>query len=195
MIPTTDHNEDLAPDDSLSGVLINHQWRQIIVPILYEGLYRYLKDITDETEQQTFISRVDALIDDIYTPVAMANYRQAERGTTQAIPANTLTKIQFQTGANPPQDWDVPASYDGICTITARVWMNGGTGLKYARLLHNGNEIVRADFRSTGTVQFFQMSHVLEVVSTDVFNLEVYSLQATTVQVADFTPKISMVIV
>ena len=198
MIPNSNHNQDLAPDDTLSGVSLNYEWRQLVVPILYEGLFRYISEITDETERQTYIARVDALIDDIYTPevTPMAEYHEATRASTQAIAANTDTKIQFNVGATPPQDWNVPVPAAGICTVTARVYLlSGVNGGKRARLLHNDVNIAELYYGSTAQAQLFSLSHVMEVDVGDYFSLEVNCVTASNSQIAPFVPKISMVIV
>lgn len=125
----------------------------------------------------------------------VASYHAAERGSTQAIAANTDTKIQYQFGATPPQDWNVPVPSAGICTVTARVYLlSAATGAKRARLLHNDVNIAELYYGSAANAQLFVLSHVLEVQAGDYFSLEVNCLTASTAQISPFTPKLSMVI-
>lgn len=126
-----------------------------------------------------------------------ANYQEVERTTTQAVPANTLTKISFANPSGLPDgDVNVPIFTGGICTVTARAYVGAGSaGLQYARLLHNGSVIAKDDNRSNSTLQYFELTHVLEVDDGDTFSVEVFALNGTTVQASEFTPKISMVII
>lgn len=198
MIPNSAHNQDLAPDDILSGVSLNYEWRQLVVPILYEGLFRYISEITDETERQTFIARVDALIDDIYTPevATMATYHEAERTTTQAIPANTQTPVIWSTGGTSPLFSFVTVPDTGIATVSFRVKLSQSPiAIKTVFLIHNGVEHTRHDIRVNTGNQWLNLTTVLEVTAGDTFRLDVLSPSAMTVLVDDFTPKLSMVIV
>lgn len=194
--PNIAHNAEIV-GDTLHNISLNYKWRQIVGGQLSRLLHRKYWTGT-EAEIDTALNQLHDLIHDLYTTEAnqVATYRQAVRGSSQAIPANTLTKIQFQTGALPPQDWDIPTTVAGVCTVTARVAVvSGSNALQYARLLHNGNEIARDDNRSTGQIQYFEMTQILEVADTDYFNLEVYAQLGTTVQIAPFTPLVSMVII
>lgn len=68
MIPTSEHNEALA-GDSLYSAFLNHEWREVVIPIIVSGMEQIAETIEDETERQTFEVRYGALIDDLYGDV------------------------------------------------------------------------------------------------------------------------------
>lgn len=65
MIPTSAHNEALS-GDTLYSAFLNHEWREIVVPIIVAGLHRLAATIEDESERQDFEVLYGALIDDLY---------------------------------------------------------------------------------------------------------------------------------
>lgn len=195
--PNIAHNAPVV-GDVLHNISLNYHWRQIVGGQLSRLLHRKYWTGT-EVEIDTAINQLQDLIHDLYTTeiTTMANYQEVERTTTQVIPANTLTKISFANPSGLPDgDVNVPILDSGICTVTARAYVQAGsTGLQYARLLHNGSVIAKDDNRSNGTLQYFEFAHVLEVDDGDTFSVEIYALNGTTVQASEFTPKISMVII
>lgn len=195
--PNIAHNTPVV-GDVLHNISLNHKWRQIVGGQLSRLLHRKYWTGT-EAEIDTAINQLQDLIHDLYTTeiTTMANYQEVERTTTQVIPANTLTKISFANPSGLPDgDVNVPILDSGICTVTARCYALAGTqGIQYARLLYNGVEIARAYHSSTALLQHFILAHVLEVDDGDRFSVQMYAINGTTVQVADYTPKISMVII
>lgn len=192
------YHDELLSGDDLTTLVLNFEWRRLIADALQSYLDRDANQLTD-TEYDDAKERIYLLIHDIYTIEnlgVLAHYHEASRASTQAIAANTDTKIQFNVGATPPQDWNVPVPAAGICTVTARVvLLSAVAGAKSARLLHNDNEIAMLAYGSTALSQVFTMSQVLEVESGDYFSLQVNCVTASNAQIAPFTPKISIVVV
>lgn len=195
-VPDSDNNASLPPDVT-TDAFFNYQWRKIVVPVIVDELFAIADTIETQPEQMDFESRIYQLIIDIYNESPpVATYHEAERTTTQAIAANTQTPIVWSTGGSPPLFSFVTAPATGIATVTGRVkLLSGAAAVKYCAIIHNGVEVARGDIRSTANQQWFNVSHVLEVEAGDTFRLDVYCLLASTVQIDDFTPKLSMVIV
>ena len=196
MIPNSAHNQDLAPDDVLSGVSLNYEWRQLVVPILYDGLFRYLNDITNEIERQTYIARVDALIDDIYTPevTMLKDFHAVARITTQAIGAGTPTLVQWSTGS----DYDAAnptrlATGAGTNTITANVhFSSASASVGHVAIKKNGAILQMQTLDGLAT-NYVSIAAIDVSDNDDYYELEILSNQASTLQVSTFTPNMKAV--
>jgi microcystin-dependent protein len=65
VIPTSAHNEALS-GDTLYSAFLNYEWREIIVPMIVQGLESLAATIEDETDRQDFEVLYGALLDDLY---------------------------------------------------------------------------------------------------------------------------------
>lgn len=178
-------------------VLLSERTQQIVISTIDFYLRRAAWDVMSDTDWDELDASLADAITEILTiqELPVSTYHEASRASTQAIAANTDTKIQFNAGATPPQDWNVPVPSAGICTVTARiVLLSAVAGAKSARLLHNDTEIAMLAYGSTALSQVFTMSQVLEVEAGDYFSLQVNCVTASNSQIAPFTPKISMVV-
>lgn len=161
MLPDSDHNEELTPDN-LSGVLINYQWRRVIVGILERELPRIAPVDISEADMNTYQDRIDALIEDIYTiesvPVVEPFQLNTERDTsTQTLfAASSPNAIIWNQGsfviANPTR---LPCTVDGIYLITANFRVTNANAIVWeVRLRKNGtDELLRVSHVSTTSWQ------------------------------------------
>jgi hypothetical protein len=201
LLPDSEHNEALA-GDTLYNVSFNYEWRKIVVYELSASMARIAATIEDETEYDTFVARVDAMIEDFYSSETMVTEsHEAIRSTTIAIAANTPTLVNFTTGGipsiggNPPHPERVPVPMAGNAVVTARLSITSVTaGVKLMKLLHNGTEINRVDYRVSSQAHYLHVSHTMEVADGDYFGLEVESLVAATVQITPYTPRLAIVV-
>lgn len=185
-----------ASASSDRGVLLSERTQLLAIKAIQIA---ELRDAWDDMTDNEW-DEIDAAIAQAHTEIltiqgssSMATYQSIERATTQAIPANTLTKIIFPnvTGLGT----DLYVTETGIAVITARVAVvSGSAGLQYARLLHEGAEVARDDNRATAVAQYFELTEVREVDAGDEIALEVYALNGTTAQTTPFTPQIKLVI-
>lgn len=90
--PTSDHNEPLA-GDTLYTVRFNSEWRPVVVEILERAFNRLAIGVTDETEQDTFNARIEAMIEDFYTE-EVSVVSDFAIGDLKTIPHDTI-----------PSDW------------------------------------------------------------------------------------------
>jgi microcystin-dependent protein len=65
VIPTSAHNEALS-GDTLYSAFLNYEWREIVVPMIVQGLESLAATIEDETDRQDFEVLYGALLDDLY---------------------------------------------------------------------------------------------------------------------------------
>lgn len=194
--PNIAHNAEIV-GDTLHNISLNYKWRVIVGGQLSRLLHREYWTGT-ELEIDTALNQLHDLIHDLYTSEVppMAEYHQATRASTQAIAANTDTKVIFNVGATPPNDWNVPVPTSGICTVAAKVTLlSAVAGAKRATLLYNDAEIASVYPASTGLSQSFNLAQVLEVTEGGYFSLQVRCTTASTVEISPAVPSISMVVV
>lgn len=181
-------------------------WRQLVLGALSQltnpDYYRQnafapndVISVCETWHEQMLVPFVQSMNDNAGC-ATMATYHEAERTTTQSITANTQTPIIWTTGGTPPLFSFVSIPASGIATVSFRVKLQSAVGaVKTAFLIHNGVEVTRHDIRVNTANQWLNLSYVMEVEVGDTFRVDVLCPQAMTVQVDDFTPKLSMVIV
>lgn len=192
------YHDELLSGDDLTTLVLNFEWRRLVADALQSYLDRDANQLSD-TEYDDAKERIYLLIHDLYTVEALsvpAHYQEAERTTTQAITANTQTPIQWSTGGTPPLFSFVTIGATGTATVAVRLKMTSAVGaVKTMFLIKNGVEVVRHDRRVNTANEWVDFAYVLSVASGDTLRVDVLCPQAMTVQIDDFTPKLSVVVV
>lgn len=158
MLPDSDHNQQLAAPDVLTGAVFNYEWRKIIVGVLESELPKLIPQTATATEIQDYETRVIELINDIYTletPTMTAPYQlNTERDTTTQtlLAANSPNAISWNQGhytAGTPTRLICPE--DGIYIITANFRVTCVNPITWeVRLRKNGtDELLRINFPSS----------------------------------------------
>lgn len=122
-IPTSDHNGQLT-GDTLTGVLLNYQWRKIIADAIDLHLQKIASTIADETDRQEFEQRCGNLLIDFYnedildfTPV----------GTISAFVGSVAPDKWLLCDGSPYDGGDYPALYAVLPSVFKDAFGNFST--------------------------------------------------------------------
>jgi hypothetical protein len=187
MLPDSDHNASLPPDETTDAFL-NYQWRRIIVGILERELPKFAPDDTD------YQDRINTLIQDIYDlsePLPMLNveFKAATKSNTQALTGGSEASVLFNTG-----DHEASPNVNRIKPTTGKVSITGfvhvtsavASQLTLAIRKNGTTDVVRQAFANTATAQKMAITVQDECDADDYYELRVLTNQNATIQNTEF---------
>jgi hypothetical protein len=189
MLPDSDHNQQLAAPDTLTGAVFNYEWRKNVVGVLERELPKLIPQDATEAEIQEYDNRISELINDIYTQeitsVTTTEYGRAYKTNTQALTGGTEATILWNAGdhdASPNVDRVTPQA--GIVTLSTSVFVSGATAFQLTLTIVKNNSEVMAKmvFANTATAQRMNLSTVDISDGDDYYTVRILTNQNTTIQ-------------
>jgi hypothetical protein len=192
MLPDSDHNASLPPDETTDAFL-NYQWRRIIVGILERELPKFAPDDTD------YQDRINTLIQDIYDlseplPTLQVEITAIARiGSTQSFGVGN-TIVTWNTGS--AYDAGNPTRItpgEGNITLQAMLHFTSATAsVGHVEIIKNGGSIIGRQSLGALAANFENLVVFDLADADDYYEVQVNVNVASTLQISTLLPQVKI---